>query len=106
MDQKVILIIIGMSIVTYLPRMLPLVILSRFRLSPLFLAWLRYIPVAVLSALLFPGLLISDGRLSLGFENKALLASLLCFFVAVRSKNLFFTVSAGVAAMLLLNLMG
>ncbi|HEY3315216.1 MAG TPA: AzlD domain-containing protein, partial [Bacillota bacterium] len=42
----------GMALVTYLPRMLPLVVLSRFKLPPAVLRWLSFVPVAVLSALL------------------------------------------------------
>lgn len=102
MAQKIVLVIIGMSVVTYLPRMLPLVVLSKLKLPPLFTAWLRYIPVAVLSALLVPGVLLSHGRLAFTLQNKALLASIPSLLVAARTKNLFLTVSAGIVTMYLL----
>jgi len=97
--------IIGMSIVTYLPRMIPLVILSKFNIPPLWMKWLNYIPVAVLSALLAPILLISDGKLALSSDNKPLLASIPCFLVAAKTKNLFLTVLVGIVSMFLLKLM-
>ena len=102
MEQKVILIIIGMSLVTYLPRMLPMVLLSKVNLPPLFLKWLQFIPIAVLSALLAPAILAPQGELSIGLDNKAFIASIPCFFVAIKTKNLFLTVVVGILSMLLL----
>jgi len=94
-----------MSLVTYLPRVLPIAILSKVNLPDWFLNWLKYIPVAVLSALLAPALFMQDNHLAFHFSNKALWASLPCFFVAARTKNLFLTVSVGILAMFLLNLL-
>ncbi len=49
-------VIIGMGAVTYIPRMLPLVILKE-ELIPVFLQnVLRNVPFAVLGALIFPGI--------------------------------------------------
>jgi len=96
--------ILGMSIVTYIPRMFPLVILSKFNMPPLFLKWLRYIPVAVLSALLAPAILISDGSLALNLNNNALVASIPCFVIAAKTRNLFLTVVVGLISMFLLKM--
>jgi branched-subunit amino acid transport protein len=86
--------------------MLPMVVLSKFKLPPLFLKWLRYIPVAVLSALLVPGILLSDNKFSFGLENNALLASIPCILVAAKTKNLFLTVLVGIISMFLLKMIG
>jgi branched-subunit amino acid transport protein len=86
--------------------MLPMVVLSKFKLPPLFLKWLRYIPVAVLSALLVPGILLSDNKFSFEFENNALLASIPCILVAAKTKNLFLTVLVGIISMFLLKMIG
>lgn len=94
-----------MSIVTYIPRMVPLVLLSKIQLPPLFLKWLKYIPVAVLSALLFPGIMLPGGSLAFGLDNKSLLASIPCFAVAAKTKNLFLTVLVGIVCMFLLQQM-
>jgi len=91
-----------MSLATYLPRMLPMVLLSKFNLPPLFLKWLKLIPVAVLSALLAPAILAPQGEISIGLDNKAFIASIPCFLVAIKTKNLFLTVLVGILAMLLL----
>lgn len=55
--SETIMIILGMTAVTYLPRLLPFFMLSRARLSPPIERFLRCIPTAAISALIFPGLL-------------------------------------------------
>jgi branched-subunit amino acid transport protein len=89
MRSEILFIIIGMSIVTQLPRIVPLVVLTRISLPPLVIRWLKHIPVAVLSALLFPSLLMSDGTLSLSLDNTALLAAIPCMIIAAKTKIYF-----------------
>ena len=48
--------LLGMGAVTYLPRMLPLVALAHRKLPQGMVEWLEFIPVAILSALVAPGL--------------------------------------------------
>lgn len=104
MRSEILFIIIGMSMVTQLPRIIPLVVLTRMSLPPLVVRWLKHIPVAVLSALLFPSLLLSDGRLSLSLDNTALLAAIPCMVIAAKTKNLFLTVLTGIIISALLQL--
>ncbi len=59
MDEYLLL-LLGMGSVTYLPRWIPLHYLSRRSLPKWFVQWLELIPVAILSALLLPALII-DG---------------------------------------------
>lgn len=89
-------------VVTSLPRILPLVVLSRITIPPLFLRWLGFIPVAVLSSLLAPELFLREGRLYLSLLNPYLLAAIPCFAVALYSRNLFYTVFTGMAAIVLI----
>ena len=55
--SETVIIILGMTAVTYLPRLLPFFMLSRARLSPPVQRFLRCIPAAAIGALIFPGLL-------------------------------------------------
>ena len=57
-------VVVGMTIVTYIPRMLPLVFLQDIKLPAKVREFLEFIPVAVLSALVFPGILSSTGSTS------------------------------------------
>ena len=91
-----------MMLVTYLPRMLPLVLLSKLNLPPLLLSWLKYIPVAVLASLLAPELLLSNGSLNLSFDNTLLVAAVPAFLIAFKTKNLFYTVFIGMGAVVVL----
>lgn len=86
-----------MMLVTCLPRVLPLVVLSRLTIPPLILQWLRFIPVAVLASLLAPELFMTTGSLNLSLLNPVFLAALPSFGVAFYTKNLFYTVFTGMA---------
>ncbi|WP_010650160.1 AzlD domain-containing protein [Oceanobacillus massiliensis] len=50
-------IIIGMSIVTVLPRIIPAFIVEKMQYRPWVNRWLASIPYAALGALIFPGIL-------------------------------------------------
>ncbi|OZM58737.1 branched-chain amino acid transporter [Lottiidibacillus patelloidae] len=51
------LIIAGMAVVTYIPRMLPFLFMDKIKISPLVKRILRNVPYAMLGALIFPGIL-------------------------------------------------
>jgi branched-subunit amino acid transport protein len=96
MDQTVILwTMVGMAVVTYLPRLLPTLFLSGRTLRPVIVAWLRLIPPAVLAAMLVPSLLVREDRLAIGHENLFLWTALVAFGVAWRWKSLSATVVVG-----------
>lgn len=97
-------IIAAMGVVTYLPRALPLAVLARTKIPEGFIRWLRFVPVAVLAALLAPELLLRDGAFELSLDNHFLLAAVPCFLVAVKTKNLLLTVGVGLAAVILLQI--
>ncbi len=63
---------------------------------------LRFVPPAVLSAIIFPAVLMPDGRLDAGFGNHRLLAAGVAVLVAVRTRKTLPTIAAGMAALLLL----
>ena len=58
--MRIILLILGMALVTYLPRLLPAIFLDRFQFPDWFQKWLKSIPYAALGALIFPGVLLVD----------------------------------------------
>lgn len=93
---------LAMGAVTYLPRLLPLVLLAHRGLPPRVLRFLEFIPVAVLAAFVVPLVLAPDGPLSLSLGNLTLLASVPTVAVALKTRSLILTVMAGVATMMLL----
>ncbi len=95
-----------MAVVTYLPRFIPLALLSGRHLHPLIEAWLKLVPSAVLSAILVPSLLLKDGALSLGFDNLFLWTALICLPLAWRFKSLSLPVVLGMVLVALARCFG
>jgi branched-subunit amino acid transport protein len=58
--MNALLLILGMALVTYIPRLLPAIFLDRFQFPGWFKKWLKAIPYAALGALIFPGVLLVD----------------------------------------------
>jgi len=87
--------LIGMSVVTYLPRLLPTLFLSGKRLRPAFASWLRLVAPAVLAAMLVPSLLIKEETIDIGMDNLFFWAALIIFPVAWKWNSLVATVMVG-----------
>jgi branched-subunit amino acid transport protein len=72
MNSMVIWMIIGMAVVTYIPRMLPFIVFKGKELPPFLQGVLKNVPFAVLGALIFPSiLLIQEGNLLFGVVGTA-----------------------------------
>ena len=96
MDQKdIFLTILGMALVTYIPRLLPVWLLSSKSLPPLVVAWLRYVPVAVLAAMLLPSIVVQDNQINLGLGNLFFWAAFPTLLVAWKKRSLFGSVVVG-----------
>ena len=90
MDQKVVLLtLFGMQAVTYVPRLLPVLLFSSKQLPPLVIVWLRYVPVAVLAAMVVPSLLLVEQRIHFAADNLLLWAAIPTLLVAWKTKSLF-----------------
>ncbi|MCP4541783.1 MAG: AzlD domain-containing protein [Chloroflexi bacterium] len=96
MDQKTIfLTILGMMLVTFIPRLVPVWVLSSKSLPQPVVTWLRYVPVAVLAAMLFPAIVVQDNQVDVGLSNLFLLAAFPTLLVAWKTKSLFGSVIVG-----------
>jgi branched-subunit amino acid transport protein len=67
---------------------------------------LRFVPAAVLSAIILPDLLLRDQQLALGLGNDRLLAGVAAIGVAWFSKNVLLTIAVGMAVFVGLGLIG
>ncbi len=98
MEQDLVLgTIVGMALVTYIPRLLPVIFLSSKRLPRFLETWLSYIPAAVLAALVAPTLLVDQERINLASSNVFLWAAIPTALVAWKTRNLFLSVIFGMA---------
>ncbi len=89
----------GMALVTFAVRYPVLALVGKLRLPDFVLRALRYVPPAVLTAIIVPGLLYSDERLNIGIDNSFLVAGIVATLVSWRTKNLLLTIVIGLAAL-------
>lgn len=95
MRIEILLLSFFMGLVTYIPRWLPLALLSKRNLPPWFATWLDFIPVSILSALLVPALITSGEPRYIQIFRPELLVALPTFGIALKTRSLGFTVVAG-----------
>ncbi len=95
--MEILQIIIGMSAVTILPRLMPMLLPIKSDLR-----FLRYIPISVFSAIVFPELISFDHGIVLGTKT---LAGFLTFLVAIRTRNILITMISGIIILYILNLL-
>jgi branched-subunit amino acid transport protein len=94
-ETTILITLVGMAIVTFLPRLIPAWFLRGRQLPQFLISWLSYVPVAVLAALLLPSLLIEDNQINFSINNLYLWAAIPAGLVAWKKKSLFGTVITG-----------
>jgi branched-subunit amino acid transport protein len=97
------LIVIGMGIVTFGIRLVPIVLLGRIEIPMIVQRALRFVPPAVLTAIIVPELLYRNSQIDLSLTNLRLLAGLIAIVVAWRTKNALITIGAGMIALWVLS---
>ncbi|MFO7814166.1 MAG: AzlD domain-containing protein [Halanaerobiales bacterium] len=104
MELKYLFMILGMTLVTYIPRMLPVTLLSKVKLPDTMVSILKYVGPAILASLLAPALFITDGSLNISLTNNYLLAAIPTFFTAYFTRSIFTTVFLGMFYLYILTL--
>jgi branched-subunit amino acid transport protein len=94
------LIIVIAGLVTFATRLSFIFLLDRIQVPDWFRRGLRFVPVAVLSAIILPELTSPNGALNLSWRNPQLLAGAVAILVAWRTRNVILTIVAGMAALL------
>ena len=97
------LIIIAMGVVTFGIRLLPIVLLGRVEIPLVVQRALRFVPPAVLSAIVAPELLMPGGQFNLSLGNARLIAGVLATVVAWRTKNVLLTIAVGMIVLWVLS---
>lgn len=103
-NRYVLLIIIGSAIVTFIPRVLPLALLSKMKLPEWGINWLKHVPIAVMAALLAQELLLKNNQVSIGHHALELIAAIPTLFIAILTRSLLGTVLVGVFSLMVLRI--
>jgi len=90
------------GILTFGIRLSFIVILDRWQPPKLIERALRFVPLAVLSAIIAPELVLPGGTLDISLGNYRLLAGLVATLVAWKTKNIVWTIVAGMGILLTL----
>ncbi|MGQ0604245.1 MAG: AzlD domain-containing protein [Anaerolineales bacterium] len=87
------------GLVTFLIRLSFIALLGRVETPPLLTRALRFVPPAVLSAIIFPEMFIRDGALDVSLGNLRLIAGLIATVIAWRTRNGLLTIAVGMVAL-------
>ena len=89
------------GLLTFATRLSFILLLDRIRVPDWFRGGLRFVPAAVLSAIIVPELTNPNGSLFISWRNPQLLAGAVAILVAWRTRNIVLTIVAGLAALLI-----
>jgi branched-subunit amino acid transport protein len=105
MTARELTLIIGMAAVTFPVRYAFYALGDRVAFPPLVQRALRYVPVAVLTAIVVPMVLLPGGRWQLTWRNAWLLGALVSGGIAWRFRNLLVAIAGGLATFFLWRLL-
>ena len=100
MNIWLVMLIVGL--LTFGIRLSFILILDRWSPPPIVERSLRFVPVAVLSAIIAPELVLVGGTLDISLGNLRLIAGLIATIVAWQTKNIVWTILAGMSTLLIL----
>lgn len=106
MNLELLLCILGCSLVTCLPRVLPMMYLSTESLPEVARRWLSFVPVAVMAALLGPDVLVRNETLALTPQNIYLLVAVPALAVSWWTRSFFGTIAFSMGGVALLRYLG
>lgn len=91
--------ILGAGAVTFALRLSFIALLGRIRIPPSLGRALRFVPAAVLTAVVVPLLFYKDGALEVSLGNERLLAGLVAALIAWRTRSVLLTLGGGMATL-------
>ena len=101
MTTNELVLVAGMAAVTFLVRWPVLALVSRITLPQAVLDGMKFIPPAVLAAIIAPAMLMPAGTIDLSLSNAYLVAGLAAGLIAWRTRNLLATIVLGMALFLI-----
>lgn len=105
METEIIELIIGIAVLTFFTRFSSIAIIKRTKVSEEWNKWMIYIPIAVFTTIIVPSLIAPNEKLELSIQNEYLIAGIISFLVAYKTKNLAGTVIVGILTIFLVRLL-
>ena len=90
---------IAMGLITFALRASFIALSDRLKMPPLVQRALRFVPMAVLPAIVVPALVFREGSLALTLSNEKLLAGIFAGIVAWYTQSIIWTLLAGMVAL-------
>jgi len=94
--------IFAAGLITYATRLSFILLFERIQIPAWLRRALRYVPAAVLSAIILPELVFQDGTLAVTPTNPRLLAGIVAILIAWRTKNILLTLVSGMVTLWIL----
>jgi branched-subunit amino acid transport protein len=104
--QTLWLTMLGAGVVTFALRLSFIALLGRVEVPPFLERALRFVPAAVLTAVVVPLLLYEDGAMDVSLGNERLLAGLVAVLICWRTRSVPLTLIGGMASLWMLQAVG
>ncbi len=89
-------VILGMAVLNYVLKWLPLAVLTRVNIGPFFRRWLSFIPVSVISCIVMSEVVIPSGNWLIPWKNPFLYAALPTGFAYYKTRSYVVAILIGV----------
>jgi len=99
------LLILSIGVATYAIRLSFVMFFGKREVPALILRMLRFVPMAVLSAIIWPQLFLSKNVLNLSLNNPRWIAGILAGIIAWRTRNVLLTIVVGMVTLWILQWM-
>ena len=97
-NLTILLIILGCAIVTFIPRVIPFIVIRNIALPEVVVKWLSFIPVCIFAALIVDSFINQDAAV-LAIDWRVLTAIIPTLLIALWTKSLSATVLVGIVCM-------
>ncbi|MED1466970.1 AzlD domain-containing protein [Bacillus salipaludis] len=99
MNLTILFIILGCAIVTFVPRIIPFLVIRNVNLPKVVIKWLSFIPICIFTALIVDSFIVKGQSSLLSIDWSVLAAIIPTLVIALRTKSLSITVLVGIVCM-------
>ena len=96
--SKIWIVMLSVGVLTFLTRLSFVYLLDKWQPPEVVTRSLRFVPVAVLTAIFIPEMALQNGELVLSLANIRLLAGIIAILVAWRTKSALWTIGVGMVS--------